>query len=194
MASRSRSSSPSQAGLPATAVDNASAPSALAADASPSPEAKDKDVILQNIAARQDAHEFPSVLPSEVDVALASQATDALMWVLKDDHVRLQSFIDAKYSAFRQSLPSTDLRAESVIHAEWARDCYYFHVRSWLAQNNCVGTDEFIPLVLPQLLPCTEQQDAEHLLLQLRPEHRPAFEQKVKCALASFLQTLPWKW
>lgn len=76
--------------------------------------------MLDAIAGRLTAMEFLAVLVSEVDEATRNQAEDSSTGVVKDECIRIQSYIDARYKTYRESLPATDARPETVIHAEWA--------------------------------------------------------------------------
>jgi len=131
-------------------------------------------------------------MPSEVDAALREQAVIALTWVKKDESVRIQSFMDAKYQSYRQSLPASDERPEPIIRAEWSRLYYYCHLRAWAAQNDSTDGDGFVPAVLPELLqPASAREHATELLAQLLPSHQSAFKDFVRQELAGFLATVP---
>ena len=160
MSQKSRSRSPS------AGDSQASGKSRLFAD---TPGAAADDEILTLIAARKSTDEFPLVKPSEVDEA-KEQAEEALTWVRKDEAVRLQSYIDHMYKLYREALPMSAAsgKPESVIHAEWARGWYYFHLRAFLSQADWVGEDTFVSPVPPELLPASEQMAAKTLLLELK--------------------------
>ena len=153
--------------------------------------ANSAEAVLENIAQRQADGEFPAVLPSEVDAVSRQQAADALTWVKKDEAVRIQSFMHAKYKSYRETLPASDIRAERVIQAEWARLFYYCHLRAWCAQHGVSDTSVFVPAVPPEFLPDAKRQVAEALLVELRPANRFAFEALVKKEVACFLSVLP---
>jgi hypothetical protein len=194
----SRSSSP--ASVSGTAVDN----SATQPDATPAPQIASlcstresdapnacselPDVISRRIAAK----EFPVVLPSEVEAIMQAQAADSLAWVKKDESVRIQSYIDYKYKSYRECLPSSDVRPEAVIHADWARLFYYHHLRAWLAQNDASGSqDEFISALPVPLLPEDRRAQAESLLSQMDSSKHVLFQNAVQAELREFLELLP---
>ena len=151
--------------------------------------------ILEKIDMRFKNKTFPAVLSIEIDEAMSKQATDALSWCKKDEAVRIQSFIDARYQEYRQSLPSSITKSEAVIHAEWARLFYYHHLQSWKAQQNHIVEDhEFVVAVPPETLSQEEQTRAKKLLSMLKDHDKAAFSLKVKKALTGVLQYLPAYW
>jgi hypothetical protein len=189
MSQKSRSRSPSPGDSQALA---SSIPSGDNHDAGLADRSGGDDDALTAIAARRAAGEFPLAKPMEVDEAIRVQAEEALAWVRKDEAVRLQSFIDHQYKLYRESLPhsASPGKPESVIHAEWAREWYYFHLKAFLAQNECVRHGRFVSPVPPELLPAPQQVAAQDLLLQLKHEWVPAFKTVVRAKLEEFLALL----
>ena len=113
--------------------------------------ANSAEAVLENIAQRLTDGEFPAVFPSEVDEVTRYQAEEALTWVRKDEAVRIQSFMHAKYKSFRETLPASDIRPERAIQAEWARLFYYIHLRAWSAQHGFSDASSFVPAVPPEI-------------------------------------------
>ena len=153
------------------------------------------DAALEAIAMRVESGEFPAVLPAEVEAAHCERATQAITWIKKDEATRIQSYMHLKYHEYRSTLPVQGDRPESVIHAEWARLYYYFHLEAWCSRHGCVKSDTFIPAVPPELLPEAQRLDAESLLSQLLGRQSlndgVAFESLVKQELAAFMRVLP---
>ena len=86
---------------------------------------------IASIVERVNASEFPLVLPGQQTAVPLSEAQDLLAWVQKVDAVKIQSFMNARYQVFRASLPAAVEKPEGVIHAEWARDSFYVHLKEY---------------------------------------------------------------
>eukprot|EP00973_Karenia_brevis_P039680 5478507-Karenia_brevis.AAC.1 len=65
----------------------------------------------------------------------AKDAKDLLAWMKKDEHVKIQSYIDEQYAQHRKNAILDADTSESVFRARWFRSCYYSHVREYMMQH-----------------------------------------------------------
>eukprot|EP00959_Pyramimonas_sp_CCMP1952_P043356 906973-Pyramimonas_sp.AAC.1 len=87
--------------------------------------------LMEKILDRDAKSEFPIVRPEELrDVEEQGAASLSLALVEKMDAVKLQSFLEAKYF---ESSPGNLSVPSRLRHAFWAYNCYYQHVREYLA-------------------------------------------------------------
>jgi len=90
----------------------------------------------------------------------------------------------ATYKEYRKSLPATDARPESVVHAEWAVSYHYFHLGPCSAQHGRVGEAEtFVPAIPPEKLPMEQRVRAQALLARVCAADPPAFDKVVRESL-----------
>ena len=101
----------------------------------PNPESVANATTTEIIRRRTDAA-FPEVLPSENTATEidTKDAEDLLSWSMQMEHVKIQSYIDAQYQAFRESnVVCTE--PEPIIRAQWARQSYYVHLAAFRAMD-----------------------------------------------------------
>ena len=159
---------------------------------------KDQDAallseILEKISERLKNDVFPAVESTEVDEEMKKQAEEAKTWVKKDEAVRIQSFMTQRYQNYRESLPASNPKPEPLVHAEWARLYYYFHLTCWKTEESYAeeGDNKFYVAVPPEKLSTDEQEVAKKLLSKLKVEDRCDFVKDVKQALMAFMNLLP---
>ena len=97
------------------------------------------DRVANDIAAivdRIEANEFPVVLPSQQHSMAANDAIHILTYVQKVDAVKVQSYMTQQYQKFRESATNAldPEDSEQVVHARWARDFYYLHLKAYDAE------------------------------------------------------------
>ena len=92
--------------------------------------------ILEKISERLKNDVFPAVESTEVDEEMMKQAEEAKTWVKKDEVERIQGFMMHRYQNYRASLPASNTKPEPLVHAEWARLYYYFHLSCWKAEES----------------------------------------------------------
>ncbi len=144
--------------------------------------------VLTIIASRARENEFPLVLPKQLPEELKPMAAETLAWVQKEEYVRIQSYMQEKYSTFRASLPPCTL-AEPIIHARWAREFYDVHLREYVSSIKDVAVD-FTPMVNPDELPENERAGAKLLLRQVQPSHVPQIHARVAVELEIAKKTM----
>ena len=156
-----------------------------------------EDAVLKSISVRVENDQFPCVLPEDVDDALQEQARLALTWVRKDEAVRIQSLVNHKYAAYRSLLPpdADPLMSEAVVKANWVRLAYYTVLQQFLDeqkrdQSSFSHLGDFVPAVVPEMLPPSEQACARSFLLALRLEDLPAFKMVVASEYAKLVDLL----
>ena len=149
--------------------------------------------ILEKISERLKNDVFPAVESTEVDEEMKKQAEEAKTWVKKDEVERIQGFMMHRYQNYRASLPASNTKPEPLVHAEWARLYYYFHLSCWKAEESYAkeGDDKFYVAVPPETLSTDEQEVAKKLLSKLKVEDRCDFVKDVKQALMAFMNLLP---
>lgn len=109
---------------------------------SPSHEAMPDEELASAVASIMDRigdSAFPAVLPKDQSAVSLEAATDLLTWVQKTDSVQIQSYISEQWKLYRQNNSFIDTtKSERVLHAEWARNYYYVHLRQF-QQSRCPG-------------------------------------------------------
>jgi len=95
--------------------------------------------VIASIMDRIGEAAFPAVLPKEQSAFSVEVATDLLTWVQKTDSVQIQSYISEQWKLYRQNNSFIDTtKSESMLHAEWARNYYYVHLRQF-QESRCPG-------------------------------------------------------
>ena len=93
---------------------------------------EDDDALAKDVASIVDRlcrDEFPAVSVTEQTAFPVDTAVDVFNWVQKDDAVKPQSYISEQYRLFRQDALKDPEKAEEIVHAEWAREFHYYHIR-----------------------------------------------------------------
>ncbi|CAK0903366.1 unnamed protein product [Prorocentrum cordatum] len=97
----------------------------LGDDAAPSG-AEERSVVVETIASRLSRGTFPPVLPTDFqDAGEAAGAAQTWEAVLEVEYVELQSFIDAHWATYRETLPANPSVSEDTRRAEFMHDKFY---------------------------------------------------------------------
>ena len=82
------------------------------------------------IIDRQHAATFPNVLPNSQESVAENDAADIVATSKQIGAVRIQSYMDAAYGAFRSAAGAIP-ENEDCCRDRWARDHYYTHLREY---------------------------------------------------------------
>ena len=166
--------SPSSPAAPAAAADAEDLESRVADDMA---------AIVDRIAAS----EFPMVLPQQQTSLNEDDASHILQFVQKSEAVKIQSFMHEKYRLFRSDAIVDVKKSEAVIHAEWARECYYPLLKQFSEERARAVNDVLYDALYPLLDAAIVSSDS---LVKLRETLGRIPQEKV----ASWTEYLDAQW
>ena len=143
--------------------------------------------VVEDMRKRKAASVFPMLktrhLRQKADQLTAEQS---LPLAAKEDHLKIESYIEQRKQEYFKSHPVDTSVPIEVQHAQWALKCYYKHVRDYVAMDSLDMSrfshrfqgSTFIPTIPAHSFADEDKQKAAYEALKLvKPAHIPVFDQ-----------------
>ena len=143
--------------------------------------------VVEDMRKRKSASQFPLLktehLKGKAEKLIAEQC---LPLAAKEDHVKIESYIEHQKQNFVESHPVDTSIPLEVQHAQWALKFYYKHVRDYVAMDSLdmkrfshrFQGSTFIPIIPAHSFADEEKQKAAYETLKLvKPAHISVFDQ-----------------